>query len=80
MDKTIAIVGHGKGLYGEAMFLRSYTSTITVFSETSSIDLSAEQRRELEAAGMEILDLPAESYRLCDGALEVRLGATARRF
>jgi len=29
---------------------------------------------------VEILDLRSESYTLCNGALEVRVGATARRF
>jgi thioredoxin reductase (NADPH) len=80
INKKIAIVGHGKRLYGEANFLRNYTATITVFSETGSIDLSMDQRRGLEASGVEILDLPSESYILCDGALEIRLGAKARRF
>jgi thioredoxin reductase (NADPH) len=51
IDKKIAIIGHGKGLYGEAKFLRRYTPKIGAFSETGSIGLSREQRREPCRAG-----------------------------
>jgi thioredoxin reductase (NADPH) len=79
-DRTIAVVGKGDGLYREAKFLRSYTPALTVFSETGSLGLSDNQRRELTELGIELLDELVPRYHLRDPDLEVRLGPRVRKF
>jgi thioredoxin reductase (NADPH) len=80
IGKAIGVLGEGTRLYGEAKFLRCYTSAVTAFSESGSLGLSDDQRRELTAMGILILDEPASAYRLGDGALEVRFGGRAIKF
>ncbi len=79
-DRTIAVVGEGDRLYGEAKFLRSYTSEVTAFSETGSLNLSKEQRKALGEMGIEVLDAPVHRYRVRERALEVWLGSGMRKF
>jgi thioredoxin reductase (NADPH) len=79
-DRTIAVVGEGDRLCGEAKFLRGYTSTVTAFSESGSLGLSKDQRQELTELGIEVIDALIPQYRLRDRALEVRLGPRFRRF
>jgi thioredoxin reductase (NADPH) len=79
-DRTIAVVGEGDRLYGEAKFLRSFTSTVAVFSETGSINLLESTRHELTAMGIEIIEEPVNGYRLRDRKLEVLFQERARKF
>ena len=79
-DRAIAIVGEGERLFGEAKFLRSYTSRIAVFAETGSVGLSDGQRGELTAMGIEIIGQPADGYRLSHRSLEVLFHEGGREF
>jgi len=79
-DRAIAVIGEGDTLYGEAKFLRSYTSSIAVFSEGGSVGLSHDQCRDLSAMGIEIIDESAYSYRLAHGSLEVLFREASRTF
>jgi thioredoxin reductase (NADPH) len=72
-DRVVGVVGEGDRLFGEAKFLRSYTRTVTAFSETS-INLTSRQRRELREMDVELLDVPATGYNVAGGVVEVRLG------
>jgi thioredoxin reductase (NADPH) len=78
-DKAVAVVGSGDRLFGEAKFLRSYTSAVTAFSESGSVSLTDEQRAELVQIGVEIIDHPVSGYNVMDG-LDVRLKERVRRF
>jgi thioredoxin reductase (NADPH) len=79
-DLNIALVGGGERLSGEAKFLRSYTSSVTVFSERDEIDLSQDQRDELMAIDVEIVDAPCRGYELRDNALMARFYDGSRLF
>jgi thioredoxin reductase (NADPH) len=79
-DQPIAIVGTGDRLVGETRFLRSYTGTITVFSETGMLGLSVSQRHELSDLGVEMLDMAPDSYRLGERCLEVAFGSERRTY
>lgn len=79
-DRRVAIVGEGERLYGEAKFLRSYTTSIAVCSETRALSLSSKQLRGLKAIGVEMIHDPVEQYLLRDGFMELRFGNVVRRF
>lgn len=79
-DRVVGVVGGGDHLFGEAKFLRSYTPAVTVFSDTPSIDLTAQQRRELLAMDVDILDVPAVGYSFAGRKIEVCLGKRFRAF
>jgi thioredoxin reductase (NADPH) len=79
-DRAIAVVGEGDRLYGEAKFLRTYTSTVTVFSETGLVGLSSGQRSELASIGVEVIDKPIIGYRRLDRSLDVLFPDRGRTF
>jgi thioredoxin reductase (NADPH) len=79
-DRTVAVVGAGNHLFGEAKFLRSYTSKIVVFAEGSPIGLTSDQREELMSMDVRIIDTPASAYRLRDTAIEILLGSKWQAF
>ena len=60
-DKRVGIIGSGKGGVGEAIFLRSYTADVTLIAPDAALDLPEEDRRKLEAAGVTLVDGPAEA-------------------
>jgi len=79
-DLEIGIVGKGDRLFGEARFLRSYTSSVTVFSETAEPELSPDQRAELSAIGVEVLNASASRYILQDDGIQVLFSTGGRKF
>jgi thioredoxin reductase (NADPH) len=58
-DKRVGIIGSGKGGVGEALFLRSYTADVTLIAPEEACDLSAEDRTQLEQAGVRLVGGPA---------------------
>jgi len=79
-DKAVAVVGVGDRAFGEAKFLRSYTSSVTVFSETESVGLTVDQEEVLTAMGVRIVAARASQYRLRGDGVEVMLGSTWQQF
>lgn len=73
-DENVGVVGRGDRLFGEAKFLRSYTSVVTVFSESGTLDLNPSQRDELASIGVGIVDIRALGYGLGERAIEVVIG------
>ena len=57
-DRRIAILGSGKCRVQEAMLLRSYTSDLTLLSLGRELELSDDERAELHAAGVDLMDEP----------------------
>jgi thioredoxin reductase (NADPH) len=78
-DKNVAVVGDGDRLFGEAKFLRSYTSAVTVLSESGTMNLSTQQRAELSKIGVEMIDSPVSGYVLTEG-LSVKMNGGVRHF
>jgi thioredoxin reductase (NADPH) len=57
-DHRIAILGDGNCRLQEAMLLRSYTSDLTVLSLRRELEMSNDERAELQAAGVNLVDEP----------------------
>ena len=79
-DRRVAVVGQGERLYAEASFLRSYTSSVSVLSEAPSIGLTPGQRADLSTMGIQILDVPADQYRIAGSVLQVGFGEITAEF
>lgn len=63
-DRNVAIVGSGKHGFDEAMFVRSFTRSLSLVSSESDRELSEGQRQELAAAEITLLDGPCSQFRL----------------
>ena len=57
-DKRVGVIGTGDGGRAETLFLRSYTSDLTLIAPDGPHDLESADRRELEEAGVKLLDGP----------------------
>jgi thioredoxin reductase (NADPH) len=79
-DQTVAIIGSGARGMKEALFLRSYTQDVTLISHDATHTLDADQRAELTAGGIAILDGPATDFRLEPDGLSVATAAGRRTF
>src|SRR5690606_4294701 len=93
-DRNVGVVGSGDHLAREALFLRTYTSRLTVFSLNRELAMPAQQRNALHQAGIKIVEHPGAELLVEDGqvcavrgsdgseyrfdALYAALGATVR--
>ena len=60
-DKKVAVIGSSGGGAAEAIFLRSYTADLTLVAPDGPHDLSEEERAELGAGGVALVDGPIEA-------------------
>jgi len=60
-DKKVGVIGSGRQGVAEAMFLRSYTRDVTLIAPDKAIQMSAEDAKKLESAGIECVDGPAQA-------------------
>jgi thioredoxin reductase (NADPH) len=60
IDQKVAIVGCGKKLMREALFIRNYTPHLTVFALGREHDLTDEDRAALLERNIEVIDEPIE--------------------
>ena len=58
LDKRIAVVSSPKNPVAHALFMRTYSSSVTLFEREAELVLTAEQRRELEAANVRYVTSP----------------------
>jgi thioredoxin reductase (NADPH) len=79
-DQTVAVIGSGARGMKEALFLRSYTRTVTLISNGPTHSLDAVQRAELTAGDIDILDGPAIDFRLESDGLSVSTTLGRRTF
>ena len=56
IDHKIAVIGHGETGLGEALFLRTYTSDITLLSLGEPLRLDRAQRRKMQDAGIKSVE------------------------
>lgn len=70
-DKKVGIIGSGKNGVGEALFLRSYTADVTLIAPDNALDVSGEDRRKLEEAGVTLIDGPAAAIRVTGDCITV---------
>lgn len=57
-DRKLVVIGHGNTGLGEALFLRSYTSDITIVTLGEPLELSDDNRRRMEEAGIRAIETP----------------------
>jgi thioredoxin reductase (NADPH) len=81
IDRRVAVIGNGASAAGEALFLRAYTSRLTLVTLGRTLDLSREARARVEAAGIEIASAPVRAIE-CErgGATIVFAERSARAF
>jgi thioredoxin reductase (NADPH) len=77
-DRSIAVIGAGDCRIQEAMLLRTYTADLTVLSLGRELDITADERAELEAAGIRIVDAPVADLVTDGGAVCARLARSGQ--
>jgi thioredoxin reductase (NADPH) len=60
-DKRVGVIGSDSHGVAEALFLRSYTTDVTLIAPHAELDLPAEDHAKLVAAGVTLVDGPAEA-------------------
>lgn len=60
-DKQVGVIGGDSHGVAEALFLRSYTADVTLIAPHAELDLPPEDHAKLKAAGVEMVDGPAEA-------------------
>lgn len=58
IDHKIAVIGRGATGLGEALFLKTYTSDITLLSLGRSVELEGADRLKMQAAGVKCIEEP----------------------
>jgi thioredoxin reductase (NADPH) len=66
-DRKIAIIGYGKCRVREALLLRTYTSDLTLLTLGRQLELTAEERSALRAAGVRIIEEPVAEIATGEG-------------
>ena len=60
-DKKVGVIGSDAHGVAEALFLRSFTKDVTLIAPHAELQLPAEEHERLKAAGVEMVDGPAEA-------------------
>ncbi|MGV3741092.1 MAG: NAD(P)/FAD-dependent oxidoreductase [Burkholderiaceae bacterium] len=78
IDQNVAIVGSGKKLMREALFIRNYTPHLTVFAQGEGHDLDEQDRGALRERGIEIIDEPIEEVFIENGKIVALKGKSGK--
>jgi thioredoxin reductase (NADPH) len=76
----VAVIGTGSRGHKEAIFLRGFTRSIALIAPAGPHDLDGAMRAELTDAGIEIVEGPADSYRIEGDRIALRVGGAERTF
>ncbi len=79
-DKRVGVVGTGERGTGEALFLRGYTTDVTLIAPDGAHDLDAGQRACLAEACVTVIDGPARDYAIEDERLVLTAAGAALSF
>jgi thioredoxin reductase (NADPH) len=60
-DKNIGVIGSGGHGVAEALFLRSFTPNIVLIAPDKALDVSAEDQKRLDSAGIRTVDGPCQA-------------------
>ena len=58
IDRSVAVIGFGATGFGETMFLRTYTSDLTLLTLGCPIGLAADERQHMREAGIRVIETP----------------------
>lgn len=70
-DKKVGVIGSDSHGVAEALFIRSFTSDVTLIAPDASLKLGAEDRRTLEEAGIDCVDGPAQAVAITGDCIVV---------
>ncbi len=70
-DKRVGVIGSDSHGVAEALFLRGFTKDVTLIAPHSELELPAEDHAKLEAAGIGMVDGPAEAVAISDQCIVV---------
>jgi thioredoxin reductase (NADPH) len=70
-DKKVGVIGSGGHGVAEAVFLRGYSSDVTLIAPDKAMKVSAVDRLALEQAGIETVDGPAEAVAIAQDSITV---------
>lgn len=70
-DKKVGVIGSDSHGVAEALFLRSFTKDVTLIAPHAELDLPAEDHSRLKAAGVVMVDGPAEAVAALDKCIVV---------
>ncbi|MGF7159885.1 thioredoxin reductase (NADPH) [Rhodoligotrophos appendicifer] len=79
-DKHIAVLGTGEGAVNEAMFLRSYTSSVTLVSADRDHEISSDQQERLKRCGIDLIPGPCLSIHLRGREIELTVPSGTAAF
>ena len=70
-DKKVGVIGSDSHGVAEALFIRSYTTDVTLIAPDKALRLKPEDYRKLKDAGIECVDGPAQAVAIPDGCIVV---------
>jgi thioredoxin reductase (NADPH) len=70
-DKKVGVIGSGGHGVAEAVFLRAYTSDVTLIAPDKAMKVSAVDRLALEQAGIETVNGPADAVAIAQDSITV---------
>jgi thioredoxin reductase (NADPH) len=60
LGQNVAVIGHGRDALRESLFIRTYTSRVTLLSLGQPLGLSRGERQQLQRASIETVEQPVE--------------------
>jgi len=79
-DKKVGVIGSDSHGVAEALFLRSYTSDLTLIAPDKALKLKGEDYDRLKAAGIDCVDGPARAVAIPDGCIVVETAEGTHTF
>jgi thioredoxin reductase (NADPH) len=77
-DRRVAVLGAGDCRVQEAMLLRTYTADLTVLSLGRALEMAEDERAELQAAGIRLVDEPVADLVTEGGVVCARLAGSGQ--
>jgi thioredoxin reductase (NADPH) len=80
VGRELAVVGTGACAAGEALFLTTYSSRVTLLTLGAAVEISEAAMARLQAAGVVIVTEPVHAITVEDGGVRVRLTGRVVQF
>ena len=79
-DRKVGVIGTGDGGTAETIFLRGYTDELTLIAPDGPHELGAEEREELDQAGVTLVDGPIDAIEPGEDIITVVAGGRRHDF
>jgi len=70
-DKRVGVIGSDSHGVAEALFLRSFTADVTLIAPHAALELTPEDAKRIEEAGIKCVDGPAEAVAIAEDCIVV---------